>query len=60
MGCSKVRLGSYPANASGSTALRPIPLPKAPLGEKHLDAALLAVVHRRKRELSILPGVPFH
>ena len=54
------RHGSSPANASGSTALLPMPLPKAPLGEKHLDAALLAVVHRRKRELSVLPGVPFH
>ncbi|HEX7604624.1 MAG TPA: hypothetical protein VF316_23560 [Polyangiaceae bacterium] len=37
-----------------------LPLLRAPLAERHLDAALLAVVRRRKLEQSVLPGVPFH
>lgn len=51
---------SYRASAgtSGTTVVKPSP-PKAPrVTEKHLDAALLAVI--RDRKLSILPGVPFH
>jgi hypothetical protein len=35
-----------------------LPLLRAP--EKHLDAALLAVVRSTKLARSILPGVPFH
>lgn len=37
-----------------------LPLLRAPLAERHLDAALLAVIRRRKREPSVQPGVPFH
>ena len=37
-----------------------LPLLRAPLAERHLDAALLVVVRRRKLEQSILPGVPLH
>ena len=50
---------SHPASTTGSTTLLP-PLLRSPLAEKHLDAALLAVVRRRKLDQSVLPGVPFH
>ena len=50
-----------PARARGGMKPLPrLPLLRAPLAERHLDAALLAVVRRRKLEQSVLPGVPFH
>jgi hypothetical protein len=53
--------GSYPANGNGTMQMPvPIPLPKLQRGEKRLDATLLALVHDRKLELSVLPGVPFN
>jgi hypothetical protein len=53
--------GTYPARTRGSTKQpQPVPLPRASLAEKHLDAALLAVVRRRGLEQSVLPGVPFN
>jgi hypothetical protein len=36
------------------------PLVQAPLVERHLGAALLAVIRRRELESSVLPGLPFH
>jgi hypothetical protein len=56
------------SDAGTETAIRPSsaklvppePLLTARLAEKHLDAALLAVIQRRTLEQSILPGVPFH
>jgi len=52
--------GSNQASTTGGTKpLPPLPL-RAPLAERHLDAALLAVVRGRKLEPSVLPGVPFH
>lgn len=54
-------VSSYPASKRGSTKPLPSrPTVRAPLAEKHLDAALLAVVRRRKLEQGVLPGVPFH
>lgn len=50
---------SYQASSRGAKPLPPMPLPKVPAGEKHLDATLLAAVKRRKREVGVLPGVPF-
>jgi hypothetical protein len=47
-------------DAKGATAVRPRSRSTLRVAEKHLDAALLAVVRRRKLDLSILPGVPFH
>jgi hypothetical protein len=44
----------------GTRPLSRLPLQRAPLAERHLDAALLVVVRRRKLEQSVLPGVPFH
>jgi hypothetical protein len=55
-----VKGGRYSAGTGGTTPLRPLPLLRAPLPEKRLDAALLAVVRRRKREQSVFPGVPFN
>jgi len=43
----------------GMKPLLRLPLLRAPLAERHLDAALLGVVRRRKLEQSVLPGVPF-
>ena len=54
------RIGSYPASTGGTSPLSPAPLPKLPPGEKHLDAALLAMARHRKLELGIMPGVPFN
>ena len=51
---------SYPLSVGGARPLPPLPLPKVPSGEKHLDATLLAIVRRRKTEHGVLPGVPFH
>ncbi len=51
---------SYPSSASGTKPLPAMPLPKVPAGEKHLDATLLAIVKRRKLDVGVLPGVPFH
>jgi hypothetical protein len=51
------------ATSKRISIIRPLPrLPmlRAPLAAKHLDAALLTVVRRRKLEQSVLPGVPFH
>jgi hypothetical protein len=53
------RVDSYPETASGTKPM-PLPLPKLPRGEKHLDATLLALVHERKLELGVMPGVPFN
>lgn len=44
----------------GMKPLPRLPLLRAPLAERHLDAALLALVRGRKLEPSVLPGVPFH
>jgi hypothetical protein len=54
--------GRYRGNtgARGVTAVKPRSRSTLRVAEKHLDAALLAVVRRRKLDLSILPGVPFH
>ena len=61
MSCSMADAGSYPARTRGGTRqLQPVSLLRAPLAEKHLDAALLVVVRSRKLEQSVLPGVPFH
>jgi hypothetical protein len=43
-----------------TTIAAPAPLPAVSVTEKHLDAALLALVRRRKPDRGILPGVPFH
>ena len=51
---------SYPASTGGTSPLPPAPLPKLPRDEKHLDAALLELVRRRKLELGVMPGVPFN
>jgi hypothetical protein len=53
------RIGSYQETANGTKPL-PVPLPKLPKDEKHLDAALLALVRDRKLELGVMPGVPFN
>jgi len=52
-------LDSPPVSVSGTTPL-PLPLPKLPRGEKHLDATLLALVRDRKLELGVMPGVPLN
>jgi hypothetical protein len=52
--------GISPADAPPATTPLPPPAYVAPPAEKHLDAALLAVVRARALEQSILPGVPFH
>jgi hypothetical protein len=55
------RAASSPASAKGGTKpLPPLPPLRAPLAEKHLDAALLAVIRRRKLEQGVFPGEPFH
>jgi hypothetical protein len=59
MSCSMSRLDNPPVSVSGTKPL-PLPLPKLPPGEKHLDATLLATVQRRKLELGVLPGVPLN
>jgi hypothetical protein len=54
-----VKAGSSTKTMLGGTKLLPLPLP--PLAPtKHLDAALLAAVRRRKAEQSVFPGVPFN
>jgi hypothetical protein len=60
MNCSMGRTDSHPARTGGTSPLPPAPLPKLPRDEKHLDAALLAVVRRRRLELGVLPGIPFN
>jgi hypothetical protein len=50
-----------PASSRGRT--KPIPpalRPSARLEAKQLDAALVAALRRRKRELSVFPGIPFN
>jgi hypothetical protein len=45
-----------------SKLLRPLPLPRPrlPAPEKHLDAALLAAIRRRTADQGVFPGVPFN
>jgi hypothetical protein len=53
--------GTSPARSTGRT--KPIPpalQPSARRETKQLDAALLAALRRRTRELSVFPGIPFH
>lgn len=53
--------GTSPASSRGRT--KPIPpalRPPARREMKQLDAALLAALRRRTRELNIFPGIPFH
>jgi hypothetical protein len=59
MGCSMSTL-SYPASTGSTSPLPPAPLPKLPRDEKHLDAALLAIVRERKLDLGVMPGVPLN
>jgi hypothetical protein len=59
MTCSMSSIDSPPVSASGTKPLPP-PLPKLSKDEKHLDAALLALVRERKLELDVLPGVPLN
>jgi hypothetical protein len=43
----------------GGAKLLPLPPPPLP-ATKHLDAALLATVRRRKVDRGVFPGVPFN
>jgi len=52
--------GAYPAKTGSVKPLPSIVPARPPSAEKRLDAALLAVIRRRKLEQSVLPGVPFH
>ena len=53
--------GTSPASSTGRTKpIRPALQPPVRLEPKQLDAALLEALRRRKRELSVFPGIPFN
>jgi hypothetical protein len=56
----RTEVGTEKATTTSPTSAPPQSLLTAPHAAKHLDEALLAVIHRRTLEQSVLPGVPFH